>query len=176
MISSKALRACETICHPSCDIQRDKGLISTPGKARCCFCVSRLQPAPLSSDSGAMPANCYPGQAGLCGQHSASLLTGLERLRLLWPTEVGVLDMIWGGMLSKGQYRLRVVVHTLNLSTWKTDRWIFFLVQDQSGLQSEFQDSWATQKNPVSKTVKSKQKEGKIKRKVMMVSSLNLTD
>lgn len=36
------------------------------------------------------------------GQHPASLLTGLERLRLLWPTEVGVLDMIWGGMLSKG--------------------------------------------------------------------------
>lgn len=54
-----------------------------------------------------------------------AFLQGLERLRLLWPTEVEVLDIIWGDMLSKGRYGLGVVVHTLNLSTRKTDRWIF---------------------------------------------------
>lgn len=72
--------------------------------------------------------------------------------------------MIWGGMLSKGQYKLRVVVHSLNLSTWKTETGGFFLVQDQSGLQSEFQDSWATQKNPVSKNNQIKTKRRKDKK------------
>jgi hypothetical protein len=95
-------RARESTWQPSCDIQRDKGLVSTPGNARCCFCVSRLQPGPSSSDSGTMPADCYPGQIGLMVNTQPVFLQGLERLRLLWPIEVKVLVIIWGDMLSKG--------------------------------------------------------------------------
>lgn len=83
-------------------------------------------------------------------------------------------------MLSKGQYRLGVVLHTLNLSTRKTEK-SGFLSSRPECLQSEFYNSQGYIEKPSllkkkKNEIKTKQKEEKIKRKVIRVSSLNLTD
>jgi hypothetical protein len=53
-----------------------------------------------------------------------------------------------------------VVAHPFNSSTWEAEAGRFLSLRPHSGLQSEFQDSGAIQRNPVSKN-KTKQDKTK---------------